>query len=159
MGLSTLPSHGPVHFRPPIAGPVLSLNVRAPFPVPRGLPAKGPVCNEENCHPGEPLWGSARSSSGAPIHRLHFTARFRVLEFSSACARPRAAVVDEEGVGLLGELFGPARCHPLPRSSPRGPWPLHLRPHPDSPARSPPRRHVVHAGSWNEVSAGRGTAC
>jgi hypothetical protein len=118
----------PVHFRPPIAGPVLSLHVHAPLPVPHGLPAKGPVCNKEICHPGELLWGSSHSSCEAAfgcILRLDF-------EFSSrAHARPRASVVDDEGVGLPGELFRPARCCPPPISSPRGPWLLSLRPRPD----------------------------
>ncbi len=70
----------PVHFRPPIYGPVLSLRVHAPILVPRRPPAKGPVCNKENYHPGKPLCGSARSSCEAHIHSpLQFTARFRVL--------------------------------------------------------------------------------
>jgi hypothetical protein len=74
-----------VHFLPTIAGPVLSLHIRAPLPVPRGPPAKGPVCNKENCQPGEPPWGLARSSCEAPVHfRPHFTARFWVL---SMCTR------------------------------------------------------------------------
>jgi hypothetical protein len=34
VGLSTLLSRGPIHFRPPIAGPVLSPHLRAPLPSP-----------------------------------------------------------------------------------------------------------------------------
>jgi hypothetical protein len=53
-------------------------------------------------------------------------------EFSPrARAGPEAAVVDDEGVGLPGKLFRPTRCHPPPRSSPRGPWSLFLLPCPD----------------------------
>jgi hypothetical protein len=120
----------PVHFQPPIAGPVLRLHVCAPLPVPRGLPATGPACSQESCRPGEPPWGSTRSSREAPIHFWpHFAAQFRVT--SCARARPKAAVVDDEGVSLPGELFRPTRCRPPPRSSPRGPWSLFLRPRPD----------------------------
>jgi hypothetical protein len=97
----------PVHFRPPIASPVLSLHVRAPLPVPRGPPAKGPVCNKEVCHPGEPPWGSARSSCEAPIHfRPHFTT-WGGFEFSShERAGLRAAVVDDEGSAFLVNYSG-----------------------------------------------------
>jgi hypothetical protein len=92
-----------------------------------------------------------------PIHfRLHFAARF---EFSQrARAWPEAAVVDDEGVGLPGELFRPTRCRP-PRSSPRGTgryFSAHVQINEPGP---PSRHHVVHAGSRNEVIAGRGAAC
>ncbi len=73
--------------------------------------------------------GPARPRREAPIHfRPHSAARF---EFSpSARAGPEAAVVDDEGVGLPGELIRPSCCHPPPRSSPRGPWSLFLGPRP-----------------------------
>jgi hypothetical protein len=77
-----------------------------------------------------------------------------------ARAGPEAAVVDDEGVGLPGELFRPSCCRPPPRSSPRSPWSLFLRPRPDLTCQvPPPRRHVAHAGSRNEVIAGRSAAC
>jgi hypothetical protein len=102
--LSTLPSLGPRSLSAAHWQPVLSLQVCAPLPVPYGPPAKGPVRNKENCHPGEPPRGSARSSCEAPIT---FSCNLRLgFEFSpSARAGPRAAVVDDEGVSLPGELF------------------------------------------------------
>ncbi len=42
-GAQHAPVTWPVHFRPPIASPVLSLHVRAPLPGPRGPPATGPI--------------------------------------------------------------------------------------------------------------------
>jgi hypothetical protein len=73
--------------------------------------------------------GPARPRREAPIHFWpHSAARF---EFSPrAHAGPEAAVVDDEGVGLPCELIRPSCCHPLPRSSPCGPWSLFLRPRP-----------------------------
>jgi hypothetical protein len=94
----------PFTFDRPLGSPVLNLHVHVPFPVPRRLPAKGPVCSEKkNSHRGEPPWGSARSSREAPIHfRPQFTTRFRVSP--RARAGPRAAAVEDKGVGLPGEL-------------------------------------------------------
>jgi hypothetical protein len=89
-----------------------------------------------------------------PIHsRLHFAARF---EFSQhARAGPEAAVVDDEGVGLPGKLFRPTRCRP--RHAARGRYFFaHVQINEPGP---PSRRHVAHAGSRNEVIAGRGAAC
>jgi hypothetical protein len=131
MGLSTLLSRGPRSLSAAHCGPVLSLHVRAPLPVPRGPPATGPACSQESYHPGEPLWGSAHSSHEAPIpFRPHFAAMRPGFEFSP-CARagPEAAVVVDEGVSVPGELFRPSRCCPPPRSSPRGPWSIFLHPH------------------------------
>ncbi len=82
-------------------------------------------------------------------------------EFSPrAQAGPRAAVVDDEGVSLPGELFRlstlsssfqiyatrpvAAISPPMSRLTCQFPPPLH---------------HVVHAGSRNEVFAGHGAAC
>jgi hypothetical protein len=127
VGLSTLLSRGPIHFRPPIASPVLSPHLRAPLPSPHvraPLPSHvGPqqqdqsVCSQESSHPSGPPWGSASPRHEASIHfRLHIAAQF---EFSPlARAGPKAAVVDDEGVGLPGKLIRPSRCHPPPRSSP-----------------------------------------
>jgi hypothetical protein len=58
---------------------------------------------KEICHPGELLWGSARSSRQAPIHFLpQFMAQF---EFSPrAHAGPTAAAVEDEGIGISGVL-------------------------------------------------------
>jgi hypothetical protein len=47
-----------------------------------------------------------------------------------ARAGPKAAVVDDEGVSLPGELIRPSCCHPPPRSSPHFPWSLFLSPRP-----------------------------
>jgi hypothetical protein len=76
-----------------------------------------------------------RGAQHVPVVRPPFTFG-RILqpsfEFSPrAGAWPEAAVVDDEGVGLPGELFRPTCCRPPPRSSPRGPWSLFLRPRPD----------------------------
>jgi hypothetical protein len=46
VGLSTLLSHGPHSLSAAHWQPVLSLHVRAPLPVPRRPPAKGPACHE-----------------------------------------------------------------------------------------------------------------
>jgi hypothetical protein len=60
-------------------------------------------------------------------------------EFSPcARARPEAAVVDDKGVGLPGELFRLSCCHPPPRSLLRGPWSLFLCPCPDLMCQVPP---------------------
>ncbi len=84
VGLSTLLSVVPVHFRLPIGGLVSSLHVHAPLPGPTRPPAVGPVCSELSFHPSEPLCGSACSCHEAPIHfRQQPTARFR----ASPCAR------------------------------------------------------------------------
>jgi hypothetical protein len=76
-----------------------------------------------------------RGAQYVPVVRPPFTFGriFRPgFEFSPrARARPEAAVVDDEGVGLPGELFRPTRCRPPPRSSPRGPWLPFLCPRPD----------------------------
>jgi hypothetical protein len=65
----------PIHFRPPSGGPVLSLHVCVPLPVPCRPPAKGPACNEVDLLSREPAWGSARSSHEAHIHfQPYFTA-------------------------------------------------------------------------------------
>jgi hypothetical protein len=119
----------PVHFRPPIAGPVLSPHVRAPLPS-----QVGPSNRTNNVQSRElpSRWtavGPARPRRETPIHfRMHSAARF---EFSPrARAGPEAAVVDDEGVGFPGELIRPSCCHPPPRSSPHGPWSLFPRPRP-----------------------------
>ncbi len=87
----------------PIGSPVLSLHVRASLPVPRGPPAQGPACNEEICHPVELTWAQP-----TPVLRPPFTFGRNLrpgFEFSScACARPRAAAVEDEGIGLSGVL-------------------------------------------------------
>jgi hypothetical protein len=154
MGLSTLLSRGP---RSLSAAPVLSLHVRAPLPVPRGPPITAPISVQSRERP------SRRGAQHVPVVRPPSTFG-RILwpgfEFSPrARAGSEVAVVDDEGVGLPGELFRPSRCRPPPRSSPRGPWSLFLRPHPDLTCQVPPRRHVAHTCSRNEVIAGRGAAC
>jgi hypothetical protein len=104
MGLSTHPSHGPrslssTHCQPGVEPPCMCSSSS-----PTWAPSKGPVCNKENCHPGELLWGSVCSSCEAPIHFQPFLQPG--FEFSPrAHAGPRAAVVDNEEVGLPGELF------------------------------------------------------
>jgi hypothetical protein len=113
----------PVHFRPPVGSPVLSLHVHAPLPVPRSSPAKGPACNEVdlliqvNCH----------GAQHTPVVRPPFTFG-RILrpgfEFSPrARAGPRAAAVEDEGFGLSACWSCSACCHTPFKSSPRSPWP------------------------------------
>jgi hypothetical protein len=93
----------PVHFRPPIGGPVSSLHVRAPLPGPTWPPAVGPVFNELSCHPGELPWGSARSSREAPIHfRRNLRPGFELPHVHML--GPKAAASEAKGVGLPGEL-------------------------------------------------------
>jgi hypothetical protein len=78
VGLSTLLSHGPRSLSAAHWLPGVEPLFMCTLPVLRGSPAKGPVCSEVSCHPGEPPWGSASSSREAPIHfQPHFTARFR----------------------------------------------------------------------------------
>jgi hypothetical protein len=129
MGLSTLLSRGPrslsaSHCRPGC------LRVRAPLPVPRG-----PQQHDQHAVKRAAILVNCHGAQHVPVVRPPFTFG-RILrpsfEFSSrAHARPKAAVVDDEGVGLPGELFRPTCCRPPPRSSPRGPWSLFLRPRPD----------------------------
>ncbi len=126
-----------VHFRPLIGGPVLSLHVRAPFPVPRWPLAKGPACSGRDL----PSWwtavGSARFSHEAPICFLpQFLARF------SPCAHSRGWCYMRWG----GQPFWWANqcsegCLPPPRSSSHGPWPPFLHIHPDCNVPGPP--HVM----------------
>jgi hypothetical protein len=48
----------PVHFQPPIAGPVLSPHVCAPLPSHVGPQQQDQsACSQESCHPGGPQWG------------------------------------------------------------------------------------------------------
>jgi hypothetical protein len=130
VGLSTHLSRGPrslsaAHCRPSVEPPRTCSSSK-----PRGPPATGPLSVQSRELPSR--WtavGQARPRREAHIHfRPHFAARF---EFSPrARARPEAAVVDDEGIDLPGELIRPSRCHPPPRSSPRGLWSLFLRPRP-----------------------------
>jgi hypothetical protein len=127
----------PVHFRPPITGPVLSPHVCAP------LPATWAPSNRTNQR--------ALKRAAIPVDRQGAQHVLGVrppstygrilrpgLEFSPrAHAGPEAAVVDDEGVGPPGELFRLSRCITPPRSSPRGPWSLFLHPRPVYRARSP----------------------
>jgi hypothetical protein len=150
----------PVHFRLPIAGQVLSLHVRAPLPVPRGPPNNR---TNQRAVKRAAIPVDRRGAQHVPVVRPPSTFG-RILwpgfKFSPrARAGPEVAVVDDEGVGLPGELFRPSRCRPPPRSSPRGPWSLFLRPHPDLTCQVPPLRHVAHACSRNEVIASRGADC
>jgi hypothetical protein len=103
-------------------------------------PGVGPPCT---CSPSSPTWApskrssvqwkrtailvnwpwvSARSSREAPIHFWpQFMARFRV--FPHALAGPRAAAVEDEGVGLPGELVSIQDADvllPDPRRTARG---------------------------------------
>jgi hypothetical protein len=55
VGLSTFLLHGPCHFRPPNGGPVLSLHIHDPLPVPRGPSAEDPACSERDL----PSWWTA----------------------------------------------------------------------------------------------------
>ncbi len=104
-----------------------------------------------------------RRAQHAPVVRPPFTFG-RILqpgfEFSPrARAGPGAAAVEDEGFGHSGVLV---MLSTLPYSSQilaTRPVADSLRPHPDLRARSPPRLHVAHPGSRNEVIAGRGAVC
>jgi hypothetical protein len=81
-------------------------------------------------------------------------------EFSPhACAGPRAAAVEDEGVGLPGVLVNaqPAVVLlPDPHHAAHGRYlSAHVQINVPGP---PPRHHVTHAGSRNEVIAGCGAA-
>jgi hypothetical protein len=129
VGLSRHLSRGPrslsaAHCRPGVEPPRTCSSSKS-----RGPPAIGPISVQSRELPSR--WtavGPTRPRREAPIHfRPHSAAWF---EFSPrARAGPEAAVVDDEGVSLPGELIRPSCCHPPPRSSPRCPWSL-LRAHP-----------------------------
>jgi hypothetical protein len=90
----------PVHFQLPIDILMLSLHVCAPLPVPRGPPAKGPVCSGRDLPPS--------GAQHAPVVRPLFTFGRNLrpgFEFCTcACARPVVADLGDKGVGLSGEL-------------------------------------------------------
>ncbi len=145
-------------FGRPFGGPVLSLHVFAPLPVPCGPPAEVQRTVKEICHPGKPLWGSACSNCEASIRcQTQFTAWFWV----SPCAHagPKADAVDNEKSSLSGELVRvqhalillPDPCH-LALGG-------HLSAHVQIVTCQVSTCHVVHAGSHNEVIAGCGVAC
>jgi hypothetical protein len=96
----------PVHFRLPIAGPVLSPHVHAPLPSHVGPQQQDQsACSQESCHPGGPLWGQHVPGVRPP------STFGRILrpgyKFSPrARAGPEAAVVDDEGAGLLANCAG-----------------------------------------------------
>ncbi len=76
-----------------------------------------------------------------------------------ARAGPKAAVVDDEGVSLHGELFSrhAVVLLPDPRHVAGGHYfSTHIQMNVPGP---PPRHHVAHAGSRNEVIAGHEAAC
>jgi hypothetical protein len=157
-GLARFCRVAPVHFRLPIGGPVLSLHVCAPLPVLRRPPAKGTACNEVDLRIPVNRCGAQH----APVVRPPFTFGCILrpgFEFSPRPrAGPRAAAVEDEGLGLSGVLV---MLSMVPYSSQilaTRPVAASLRPRPDSRAWSPPRLHVVHAGSRNEAIAGRGAA-
>jgi hypothetical protein len=114
----------PVHFRLPIAGPVLSLFQSR----------VGPQQQDQRAVKRAAIPVNRRGAQHVPVVMPPFNFG-RILrpsfEFSS-CARagPEAAVEDDEGIDLPGELFRPTRCCHPPRSLPCGPWSLflHLRP-------------------------------
>ncbi len=67
-------------FGRPLAARCWASTYVLPLPVPHRPPVKGPACHEVVLCPGEPSWGSARSSREAPIHfQPYYTGRFRVL--------------------------------------------------------------------------------
>ncbi len=94
VGLSTLLWHGPhsllaAHWWPSVKPPHTCSPSSPMWP-----PAKGPVCCEMSCH---------CCSREAPIKfRLYFTTRFQASPH--AHAGPKAAAVEDEGVGLPGKL-------------------------------------------------------
>jgi hypothetical protein len=158
VGLSTLLSRGPrslsaAHWRPGVEPP-------------------------RTCSPSSPTQALSKgtsvpwSSSPIPVNRhgaqhtpgvrppFTFCCILRPgFQFSPrARAGPRAAVVEDEGFGLPGVLV---MLRTLSYSSQiLATWSVatSLRPRPNKCARLPPTSHVAHAGSQNEVIAGRGAA-
>ncbi len=100
--------------------------------------------------------GSARSSCEAPIHFWpHFWPSF---EFSPhAPASPRAAAVEDEGFSLPGELVSAQHAVILLPDPRHMACDYYLSAHIQI-VTSPQCRHVVHAGSRNEVIADRSVA-
>jgi hypothetical protein len=159
MGLSTLLPRGPSSLSPANWGPSFVPPRTCSPSSPMQGPAKGPTCNEVDL-----LIPVNRSGDQhAPVVRPPFFF-LRILqpgfEFSPhARAGPRAAAVEDEGFSLSGVLV---MLSMLPYSSQilaTRPVAASLCPLPDSRTRSPPRLHVAHAGSRNEVIAGPGAAC
>ncbi len=119
---------------------------------------KGPLCHEVVLCPGEPPWGSAHSSREAPSTFGHIVRPG--FEFSPrARAGPRAAVVKDEGFVLSGVLVMLSTLSCSSQILATQSVAASLRPRPNRRARPPPRSHVAHAGSRDEVIAGRGAAC
>ncbi len=119
MGLSTLLSHFPAaHCRPGVEPP-RTCSSSSPTWAPSNM-------TDQRAVKRAAIPVNRHGAQHVPVVRPPFTFG-RILrlgfEFSPrARARPEAAVVDDEGVGLPGELFRPTRCRPPPRSSPRDPW-------------------------------------
>jgi hypothetical protein len=149
----------PIHFWAPIGGPVLSLHVRAPLPVPRKPPAKDPACNEVDLL--IPL--NRLEAHYAPVVRSPFNFGHILrpgFEFSPrAHAGPRAAAVEDKGFGLSGMLVMLSTLPYYFQILATRHVAASLCPRPVSRARSPQRLYVAHTGSRNEAIAGRGVAC
>ncbi len=144
----------PVHFRPPIGGPVFSLHVLAPLPVRCGPLAKGPSIVDEIYLSSVP--GLSTLHSWGP-HSLLAAIYGPVSSSLHVHAGLRAAALGDEA-GLSSELVSaqhavipPDPCHAVRGS--------HLSLHIQIASCQVPPCHVVHAGSRNEVIAGHGAAC
>jgi hypothetical protein len=137
VGFSTLLSHGPrslsaAHWRPGVEPP-RTCSPSSPMQAPSegsSMPAMNSSLVQVN----------RRGAQHAPVMRPSFTVDCIVrpgFEFC-ACAGPRAAVVEDEGLSFLACWSCSTCCHTPPRSSPRGPWPPLLHPRPNKRARPPP---------------------
>jgi hypothetical protein len=123
MGLSTLLSRGPHS--------LLAAHCWPSVEPPRTCSSSNPMWAPSNMTDQHAVKRVAipvnrRGAQHVPVVRPPFTFGCILrpgFEFSPhAHAGPEAAVVDDEGVSLPGELFRPTRCHPPPRSSSRGQW-------------------------------------
>jgi hypothetical protein len=152
MGLARSCRVATAHFRPPCVEPPRMCSPSSPT---QAHQQKVQCAVKEIWHPGEPPWGSARSSLRPPFT---FGRNLRPsFEFSPcALAGPRAAAVENEGVGLSGVLVSAqdAVVLPDPHHMACG---HHLSTHIKIITCQVPPCHVAHAGSQNEVIAGLAT--
>jgi hypothetical protein len=146
----------PAHFRLPIGGPMLSLLVRAPPSSPTYAPSEGSSMPRSSSL----IPVNRRGAQHAPVVRPPFTFGHIVRPgfkfFPRARAGPRAAVVEDEGFVLPGMRSTLSCSSQILTTRSAAPS---LRPCPNKCVRPPPRSHVAHAGSQNEVIAGRRAAC
>jgi hypothetical protein len=138
--LYALVTWSPFTFSHPL-GPVLSLHVHVPLPVPYRPPAKGPVCSGRDLPSRWTAVGHSTLQSWVP-HSLSTAiyGPFRVLS-TCICRAQGCCFRRWRGRPFWWASQCSACCHPPPRSSPCGPWLPSLRPRPDCCVPGPP--HVI----------------